>query len=81
MYGVWCHNIIQIIFAFWWIYPRFVKPGMDGQVFSDDRQYLYVAHNEANEIYQFESSGTFESMTLANTINFIYRYPNRHLQQ
>lgn len=49
---------------------------MDGQVFSENGQYLYVAHNEANEIYQFESSsGSFESMTLVNTIQTRHSVP------
>lgn len=55
---------------------RFVSPGIDGQVFSEDGKYLYAAHNEANEIYQFKSdSGNWDAMTLVKAVKTRYSVP------
>ena len=49
---------------------------MDGQTFSNDGRYLYVAHNEANVIYRFVANDSnWFSMRVKDSIDTRYSVP------
>ena len=64
-------NSVNVNYSNVGIFP----PGFDGQIFSADGKYLFVANNQINTIYQFMTDDNWNTMYLYQALPTIYDQP------